>query len=329
MEIDASVRSVVLDAIANGVVVIDAAGRVLVWNRWMVRHSGIPEDIAIGRHLVEIFPEIARTRLDEAVKMALSHRLAALVSPSVHFPFLPLYRHPADREPDNRMQQLINITPIKLSGAAACTLQVQDVTAAVLRERRLREQASALAQGNAALQLRLDEILALQKQVAEMRLRDPLTGLFNPTHMRTALEAAVTHAQHGDAPLALVLLDVDGLKLVNEMHGRPAGDDVLKAVGALLSALLPASGIAGRHGGDEFLVLLPATPPATAKALVDAWWPQFVTGERPLKTTLSAGIAVCPAHGRTAEELVQCANLALFLAKHDGRNRAVVFDIGA
>jgi len=153
MEIDASVRSVILDAMVLGVVVLDHDTRVLVWNRWMVKQSGIPDDVAIGRPLAEIFPELATNgRLQNAIDQALSHRLASIISPSIHRrPPLPLYRDPGSRERQERLQQLIHVTPIYLEGLRGCTFQVQDVTAAVNRENLLRDQSADLSVRNQQL----------------------------------------------------------------------------------------------------------------------------------------------------------------------------------
>lgn len=326
MELDASVRSEVLDAIACGIVMLDADSRVLVWNRWMVRHSGIPDDIAIGRRLVEVFPGIEETRLGEAVKTALSHRLAGLVSPSIHQPPLPLYRQQADRQRDVRLQQLINVTPIRVPGKPVCVLQIHDVTVAVMRERRLREQADAL-------QKRLDEIETLQEQIALMAACDPLTGVLNRDHIDKALLTALSQARAADTTVALLMIDIDLLKQVNEEYGLMAGDALLKAVGVMLREGLPAGASAGRYEADNFLVVLPGQTTESAHALAETYRLQMSAtpvrvDTQSVPATLSIGVAAFPQDNRNAEGLIECLNLALFLAKHDGYNRVVAFNMG-
>lgn len=326
MELDAAVRSEVLDAIACGIVMLDTDSRVLVWNRWMVRHSGIPDDIAIGRRFAEVFPDIDRTRLGEAINTALSHRLAGIVSPSIHQPPLPLYRQPADRESDARLQQMVNITPIRLGPAPVCILQIHDVTLSVMRERRLREQADAL-------QVRLDEIHALQEQIALMNAQDPLSGLFNRDHLDELLKNTLAACREQNRPMALCLLDIDLLKQVNEAYGRAAGDAVIKALGAVVKETLPPHAIAGHHESDQFLVMLPGMSADQARDFAETCRTTFavrqIDSENPqLRSTLSAGVASFPQHGETEETLLECLNLALFLAKHDGYDQVVEFDPG-
>lgn len=333
MEIDASVRSEVLDAIACGIILLDATGRVLVWNKWMVRHSGIPDDIAIGQPLIKVFPELAGSRLDQAVKMALSHRLAGMLSPSIHQPPLPLYRRPGDREQDNRLQQMINVTPIRMSGQIACSVQVHDVTVAIQRERKLREQAEALAAGNASLQARLDEIQALHEQIDQMNARDPLTGVLNRDHIDAALQAALSQAGTDGTPVALLMIDIDLLKHVNEEYGLVAGDALLRAVGALLRDGLPPQAAAGRYAADNFLVVLPGLAAEDAHALAENYRQQMAATDlrvdtRSFRMTLSIGVAMFPRDNQDAAGLIECLNLALFLAKHDGYNRVVAFNAG-
>jgi diguanylate cyclase (GGDEF)-like protein len=334
MDIDATVRSEVLDAIANGIFVVDADARVLVWNRWMVEYSGIAADIAIGQSIRTIFPDVVGTRFENALQQALSYHLAGLLSPSIHRSILPLYRNPDDRHRDQRMQQLINLTPIRLVSVPACAVHVQDMTAAVLRERRLREQAGELARSNATLRAKLDEIEALQVRLDDMRQRDALTGVYNRAYLNDVLEHQLSLARHEGKPLSVVLLDIDHLKKINETYGQQAGDEVIRVLGSqLLSTLAETQIIACRHGGDEFMMVLPGIEIEMAARLAEQWR-SHIAGSHPvfgnfgLQATVTAGVAGYPRHGKTAEELSQCASLAAYLGKHDGGNRVVVFDPG-
>lgn len=331
MDLDTSVRSQILDAVACGIVVIDAEQRVLVWNRWMVKYSGIGGELAVGQRLAEVFPELTHSRLEASLGMALGHRLASIISPSIHAPVLPLYRQADDRAVNQRMQQLIHITPVRFGGQAGCTIQIQDMTAAVLRERRLREQADELARSNAALQARLDEIQALQSALAEMKDRDALTGLYNRAYLNEALEREVLAARREGKPLALAMVDIDFTKQIDDTYGQQAGDAVLRAMGSLLGELVPAQALACRLGGDEFLMILPGITVEAAAVLAETWRERFALGSYAfgsfeLKATCSIGVAGYPQHGKSSEELLQCVDLATYLAKHDGRNRVLVFD---
>lgn len=328
--IDCGCGSLVANAIPNGIVVLDADGCVEFWNKWMERHSGIPGGQAQGRRFGELFPEIAGSRLEAAIRTALAHRLAGIVSPSIHAPPLPLYRHPADRAGNERLAQLIHVTPIKPAEGKACILYVQDVTAAVLREKRLQEQAKELAAGNAALRAQLDEIRALQSQIADMNARDLLTGVFNRDHIEQRLEQVLLEAATREEPAALALFDVDQLKKINEVHGHGAGDAILKSLVALLKKAMPENAIVGRHDDDRFLVLMPGIPLEEAQRLAEHVRKQFAAQQvghqgNLVEATLSAGLAAFPEHGKSSEELKQCLDLVMFLARHDGYDRVLAY----
>jgi diguanylate cyclase (GGDEF)-like protein len=327
MEIDASVRSAILDAIASGIVVLDADGHVLIWNEWMVRHSGLPADIAIGRRFSDLFPEIDGTRLGNAVQMALSHHLAGIVSPSIHKPSLPLFKNAASRERNERLQQLIQISPSRLCGAAACTLQIQDVTAAVNRENLLRDQSADLATRNLQLNAQLEEIQALHAEINARDAQDPLTGVLNRKHLEKRFQAVLREKQS----TVLVLMDVDRLKQINEEHGFSAGDVVIQAMAKMLREKIPANASVGRYGSDEFLVILPAASMSQVREWIDHWRTEFsqqaiMSKDVRLEASFSAGIVVFPQHGQTEHDLVQCLDLSLFIAKHDGGDRVVTYE---
>lgn len=324
----------VLDTIACGIAVLDETGCIRVWNRWLARHSGIDADDALGKTLEEVFPELSGSRFAQAVRMALSHRLPGLLSPSIHRPPLPLFRRPVERARGERLQQLINIAPVRLTAGTGCTLQIQDVSLSVQRERKLREQTDALAAGNASLQARLDEIQALQAQITAMSARDALTGVFNRERLDEELKHALSTAANNGEPLSALLVDVDKLKHINELHGFEAGDAVLKALGTLLLDKLPARAVAGRYDEDQFVVLLPGVPRDQAKQLADQWRELFAahavpSGGQAIAACFSAGIASFPDNAQDARSLLEYLKLALFLAKHDGQNCVVLFDSGA
>ncbi len=330
MDINVGLRSVVLDAVTGGVIVLDATGGVLVWNGWMAEFGGIPGEQAIGRHLDEIFPEIAATRLGSAVSMALSHRLAGLVSPSLHPPPLPLYRNASDRKQDRRLWQMIHVTPIHMAGMPACVIHIQDVTTAMLRERRLREQSAELEQRNAELQAQLQEIRTLQQEIAAMHACDPLTGVLDRRHVEEFCLAALARVEANGESLVLAVVDIDRLKEINEGYGHASGDAALKAAAATLRSSLPQGAGVGRLGSDEFLVVLPGMSIEAVRGWVDEVRRRYaairVDGDAGWgSAALSAGLSAFPQHGRTYEELMQSLNLALFLTRHEGYDRVIAF----
>ena len=181
------------------------------------------------------------------------------------------------------------------------------------------------ADGNDRRVWLIRDVTTQERAEADLRdqaLHDPLTGLPNRALLDDRLESAIAVAQRQEAPLSLLLLDLDGFKTVNDTLGHHAGDLVLTEIAARLSGTLRESDTAARLGGDEFVLLLPATPLVgaveTARALVDFIVAPIIVEGKPLTVGASIGIAVFPNHGRDAEVLLAAADSAMYDAKHSG-----------
>jgi len=165
-----------------------------------------------------------------------------------------------------------------------------------------------------------------RRQIQALATRDGLTGLWNRRHIDTTLEAAIQGATRHGTPLCVVLGDVDHFKRVNDRHGHAVGDQVLKAMAARLVSALRAEDQVGRYGGEEFLLILPATSLGQATALTDRLRQRLDTQplvpalDRPV--TASFGVAEWQ-RGEAAGTLVRRADQALYGAKAAGRNRVV------
>jgi diguanylate cyclase (GGDEF)-like protein len=166
--------------------------------------------------------------------------------------------------------------------------------------------------------------------VAEIRAAtDGLTGLPNKRAVTDALKRTFAQAMTTQAPLSLLLLDLDHFKQVNDQRGHQVGDQVLASVGATLRNVLRARDFAGRNGGEEFAVLLPDT--SISEALEIAERVRVAVAEIALpgsdvSVTASVGVAVFPDHASTPDRLERLADVALYLAKRQGRNRVELAD---
>ena len=169
-------------------------------------------------------------------------------------------------------------------------------------------------------------ILANQRNLALAELRaasDALTGLPNRRAADETIQRMAAHAIRRGSPLAVVLLDLDHFKQINDVHGHEQGDKVLAAVGQVLSSTLRASDFAARYGGEEFLVLLPDTDRATARDVAEKLRRAIMDAELSHVGSLTAsfGVAALPDDGAECESLVRMADRALYAAKAAGRNR--------
>lgn len=197
-----------------------------------------------------------------------------------------------------------------------------------LARKQLRLGEQILSEANVALQRQLEEISALQAQLSEQANRDPLTGLYNRRYLDATLARELARCEREGQPLSLMMIDIDHFKQVNDRHGHPAGDEVLKSLATLLQTQARTADAVCRYGGEEFLLLLPNMPSDIALQRAEQWRLDFAAshvifnGVR-LQATLSVGLACYPGQGSTAPELIRSADRALYHAKTQGRNQVV------
>ncbi|MDE1468331.1 EAL domain-containing protein [Aurantiacibacter sp. D1-12] len=165
-----------------------------------------------------------------------------------------------------------------------------------------------------------------QEQATRLARYDALTGLANRLQMSQALEKILTSYSEASRNCAILLLDLDRFKQVNDTMGHPAGDALLKQVAQRLERAVGKLGQVGRLGGDEFKVIVPAKVAESDLAglgreiIHSLSQPYSIDGQR-VVIGASVGIAIAPDHGRSSEELIRNADLALYAAKDGGRGR--------
>jgi len=195
---------------------------------------------------------------------------------------------------------------------------------------KLREGEQAMQTANQRLRRQLDEIHALQTQLREQANRDPLTGLYNRRFFDTVVERELARSAREGQSLALMLIDIDHFKQINDTHGHLAGDRVLGRLAAVLGEHSRATDVVCRIGGEEFVMLMPDMPPARALERAElirrtVASPCCALDDESQQVTVSIGIASFPEHGRCAQQLMRHADLALYRAKNEGRDRTVSF----
>jgi len=164
----------------------------------------------------------------------------------------------------------------------------------------------------------------------EMAITDALTGLFNRRYMETHLATLVEQAASRGKPIAVMVLDIDFFKSINDGHGHDAGDDVLREFSLRIRKSIRNIDLACRYGGEEFVLVMPETDMAVAAMVAERLRRRIATepfviqqGARSLEVTISIGIAALTAPTDTAAAILKRADEALYRAKRDGRNRVV------
>jgi diguanylate cyclase (GGDEF)-like protein/PAS domain S-box-containing protein len=167
---------------------------------------------------------------------------------------------------------------------------------------------------------------AASREMSRLAQHDALTGLPNRVLLDDRLLEAIALAQRRTKFVAVLFLDVDGFKTINDLYGHATGDRLLQSIASRLTGALRLSDTVSRYSGDEFVIVLseierPADAGLVAAKLVEAAAEPYGIGERDVMVTMSAGVAIYPDHGRNGDALITSADAAMYGAKRAGRGQ--------
>ncbi|HEU0012340.1 MAG TPA: diguanylate cyclase [Longimicrobium sp.] len=204
---------------------------------------------------------------------------------------------------------------------------LKDAEISRLRSVELEREIAERRQVEAALARAKEELEATNRELHALTIRDPLTGLFNRRHLDERFAEAFALARRGAMPLSVMICDLDDFKRINDTYSHGVGDEVLRAVAGILRRNVRQSDLVARVGGEEFVVLFPATTLEQAAAACEKLREQVAAHPwsdiRPgLAVTLSIGLAAAGEHA-THEKLLSDADRNLYHAKRQGKNRVV------
>lgn len=273
--------SAVVEATRDLVLVVDAKGRILDLNR-AARKELAPVESVVGQSMFRLLPErVARSLLGNAIPAAVRN---GSWEGEFHLPF--------GGEVDVTLEVEILAHQDGNGRVAFLSCLLRDVT-----ERR-----------------------RFEARLSYMATHDPLTGLGNRRYFEEYLARELGETLQTGRQGALLIVDLDGLKTVNDDLGHLAGDELLRGAAAIISGTIPSWAVSARIGGDEFAVLLRGEGPVGGMAAAERLRAAFRAarldyGSEELSTTVSIGVAVMPAHGMNPEEILANADLAMYEAK--------------
>ncbi len=231
----------------------------------------------------------------------------------------------------------LSVSAVKLNNRWCAIGVARDITERKrMEEARLRAaeaevKANAMMLLNQELENEISQRIQMEKQLAYLATHDHLTGLPNRMLFTDRLLNALRLAERHKHKLAVIFLDLDRFKYVNDTYGHDVGDIILVGAAQRLKYVIRQSDTVARMGGDEFYMLLPqinSIHDATlvAQKIVDCFSEPFPYGDISIKISTSVGIAVFPDHGHEANILVKNSDIALYEAKLQGRNTFIVYN---
>jgi diguanylate cyclase (GGDEF)-like protein/PAS domain S-box-containing protein len=288
---------VTLASIADAVVTVDTAGRIEFMNPVAERLTGWPLAEARQRPAAEVFAVV-----DEATGAPIADPVARALSES------------------SAIEAEGNVV-LLCRGAESIAI---DYSVAPIRDRAARTVGAVLVVQDMSRERQY------AARLSNLASHDPLTGLLNRREFEQRVRATVEHREAEEGQHAVLYLDLDQFKVVNDTSGHAAGDELLRQVGTLLRPRLREGDVLARLGGDEFGVLLPHCPPAPAlriaealrKAIVDF---RFAWKNRSFTIGVSIGLVNLAEGPHTLATVLSAADAACYLAKDKGRNRVQVY----
>ncbi len=226
---------------------------------------------------------------------------------------------------------LITGVPSEVPGEIHALFSIQDVTSLTeaincynLEHRKLLDEMEVRKKAE-------NELKKLNVMLKERSIRDGLTGLHNHRHFWSVMRRDYLLAERHGNDLALLLMDLDLFKKVNDVYGHLFGDTVLKGIGKIIQKCVRKTDVVSRYGGEEFAVLLPVTDIAGAQLIAEnirrtIELHSFKSGQEKVSITASIGVATLTAHKPDSpQKLLDMADTALYSSKELGRNRVIVF----
>lgn len=280
----------VLDAMPEQIAVLGRYGTILMvneaWQRFG-RENGSPEPVGFGINYLEVCRRATMHRGEVAEQ---ARRVLAGLRTVLDGTCQTFQEEYACHSPGEQRWFVVTATPLTVGTGGALITHV-DVTARKVREQEILRQAQ----------------------------EDPLTGLANRRHLEAQALQMLAAARRAGGSAAVVAIDLDGFKAINDTFGHHAGDLVLRGVAARLAAKTPPSGLLARTGGDELVAFLPGADARAARAAVEAYRAAFarpLTIEgREIQAGASLGFAMYPEQGQTFPELLRAADEAMYRVK--------------
>jgi len=307
-----------LNSIDIGIIIIDSSQCIKFWNRYIERISQIKYDDAIGKYLGDICDTFQKKRYQDILKSVFEQNLSRFCSSKLHKAFI--FPPAGDR---SDIRQNMKIEPALIGDEVFALIQIDDITDEVSNEYKLTSLINELKRGY----IEVKESEELNKKLA---LMDSLTKIANRHAIIKYLDSLFENGADINGH-ALMFLDLDGFKTVNDTYGHLMGDSLLVAIADIIKGKVRENDIVARLGGDEFLVLLSniksvESVRAVGNKLVEEIAKPIVIDGVTLNVTVSIGIAMYDENIKSTKEFIKVADKAMYFAKREGKNKFVLYE---
>ncbi|MBB6480541.1 sensor domain-containing diguanylate cyclase [Spirochaeta isovalerica] len=299
--------SEIFNRIDFGMILIDNHDKIVIWNDFVSRHCQKDPASVRGEDLFEVFPDLPRTWLNVKFRGVRQLRNISKVS----WEQRPvLFNFPSG----GTMLQDCDFIPVNNPGTdeVYICIIIKDVSE------------------SAKNKMELNELIKINKSLEEITNIDALTEVFNRRSILQALKDKMSEARDNAEPLYLCMFDLDHFKNINDTYGHIVGDRVLKYVSQTVSSLMKKDMLFGRYGGEEFMIILQGETLDDVLSWIDEVRSCISSGsietrEGSVKISASFGIAEFSGLMKDDLELIHSADVALYRAKKEGRNRIILY----
>jgi diguanylate cyclase (GGDEF)-like protein/PAS domain S-box-containing protein len=305
-----------LEAAPDAMVVVDQAGEIVLLNLQAEKQFGYHRDELVGQQVSNIIPEGFAERLIADDLRSAEDAQAQQIGTGIELT--------GRRKDGSEFPIEIMLSPLEDADGILVTAAIRNISVRKAAEAALLRSVEELNRSNGAAN-------AMAQELAHSAEHDFLTGLPNRMLLNDRISQAIAFAPRHENQVAVLFLDLDGFKHINDSLGHPIGDKLLKSVAERLVGCVRVTDTVSRQGGDEFVVLLSEAEQwedaaVVAKRMLDAVAETHMIDQQELHVTTSIGVSVYPDDGQDAETLIKNADTAMYQAKENGRQTYRFFE---
>ena len=301
-----------INSFDSGVIILDENGFVCVWNQWMEEYSEVKHEHALHKNLKQIFDDKLDPNIIKIIDEVLASGQSRVLSPRLHKQRFPLYRKAKQESNREIIFQKTIISRSKTDDEKYfCIININDMTSSVKRELHLKEAHK--------------KVLLSEQQMRKMAFFDSLTSLANRALFTEHFDMALAQSKRYNYMTALILIDIDHFKSINDNYGHDVGDALLVEVAKRLKRCVRESDLAARLGGDEFVVIqhkVNSVNDAVSfanKIYANITKPMQIKDIK-IIPSCSIGVSIYPNDAETKDLLLKNADTAMYQVKKTGRS---------